>query len=291
MRPLFERFRQRGATAGYPVVAEPAPSIARGFPALDPALCRGHAACAASCPTGAIRVEDGASGGWRWSLDLGRCVACGRCAEVCPTEALRIDPAYEFVYPRREDLVRSVTFQATSADPLPRPAEALRVRIHTIFGRSLHIRHLDVGSDNGADWEMATLLGPVYDVQRLGIDFVASPRHADMLLVTGAVSRNLAPALTHTYEATPEPRLVVALGTDACGGGITQGSYAAAGGVDRVIPVDYYIPGDPPRPQAIIHGLLVALGRRVAVAATRDRVVAIPGPQGGGRTWKGSPSG
>ncbi len=291
MRPLRERFRQRGATTGYPAVAEPAPSIARGFPALDPSLCRGHAACAAACPTEAIRVEDGASGGWRWSLDLGRCVACGRCAEVCPTGALRIDPAYEVVYARREDLVRSVAFQAPSADAIAPRAEALRERIHTIFGRSLHIRHLDVGSDNGADWEMATLLGPVYDVQRLGIDFVASPRHADMLLVTGAVTRNLAPALIHTYEAMPEPRLVVALGTDACGGGITQGSYATAGGVDRVIPVDHYIPGDPPRPQAIIHGLLVALGRRAAVVETRDRVVAMPGPRGSGQTRSASPSG
>jgi Ni,Fe-hydrogenase III small subunit len=137
----------------------------------------------------------------------------------------------------------------------------LRRRIARLFRSSLHVRHLDVGSDNGADWELNATLNPLYDLQRFGIDFVASPRHADMLVVTGAVTRNLLPALLHTYEATPEPKLVMALGTDACSGGITRGSYAALGGVDRHVPVDVYVPGDPPRPQAIIHGFLLALER------------------------------
>jgi Ni,Fe-hydrogenase III small subunit len=118
------------------------------------------------------------------------------------------------------------------------------------------------GSDNSCDWEIAALLNPVYDIQRLGIDFVASPRHADLLLVTGAVTRHLESALMATYEAMPEPRLVVAAGDEACGGGILQGSYAVAGGVDRCLSVDVYIPGNPPRPQALIHGLLLALDRR-----------------------------
>jgi Ni,Fe-hydrogenase III small subunit len=117
------------------------------------------------------------------------------------------------------------------------------------------------GSDNSTDWEISALLNPIYDVQRLGIDFVASPRHADLLLVTGAVTRHLEPALRATYEAMPSPRLVVAAGDEACGGGVLQGSYAVAGGVDRCLPVDVYIPGDPPRPQALIQGLLVALDR------------------------------
>ncbi len=120
---------------------------------------------------------------------------------------------------------------------------------------------MDAGSDNSADWELSALLNPVYDVQRLGIDVVASPRHADLLFVTGAVTHNLARALQRTYEAMPAPRLVVAAGADACGGGGLQGSYAVAGGVDRCLPVDIYIPGDPPRPEAIIYGLLLALGR------------------------------
>jgi Ni,Fe-hydrogenase III small subunit len=140
-------------------------------------------------------------------------------------------------------------------------AARLGIRIQQLFRRSLHIRHLDAGSCNGCDWEIQALLGPAYDIQRLGIDIVASPRHADLLLVTGSVTRNLESAARLTYEAMPEPRLVVAVGACACGGGVLQGSYCTAGGVNNVLPVDVFIPGCPPRPLALIHGLLVALGR------------------------------
>jgi Ni,Fe-hydrogenase III small subunit len=141
-------------------------------------------------------------------------------------------------------------------------ADRLTKRIRQLLRRSLHVRHLDAGSCNGCDWEIQALLGPVYDVQRLGIDIVASPRHADLLLVTGSVTRHLEQAARLTYEAMPEPQLVVAVGACACGGGVLQGSYCTAGGVSNVLPVDVFIPGCPPRPQALIHGLLVALERR-----------------------------
>lgn len=141
-------------------------------------------------------------------------------------------------------------------------ANRLTQRIRQLLRRSLHVRHLDSGSCNGCDWEIQALLGPVYDVQRLGIDIVASPRHADLLLVTGSVTRHLEQAARLTYEAMPEPRLVVAVGACACGGGVLQGSYCTAGGVSNVLPVDVFIPGCPPRPQALIHGLMVALERR-----------------------------
>jgi Ni,Fe-hydrogenase III small subunit len=140
-------------------------------------------------------------------------------------------------------------------------ANRLTTRIQRVLRRSLHVRHLDAGSCNGCDWEIQALLGPVYDIQRLGIDIVASPRHADLLLVTGSVTRHLEQAARLTYEAMPDPRLVVAVGACACGGGILQGSYCTAGGVSNVLPVDVFIPGCPPRPQALIHGLLVALDR------------------------------
>lgn len=162
-------------------------------------------------------------------------------------------------------------------------AEQLRERVGRLFRRSLQIRHLDLGSSNGCDWEINALLNPVYDLQRFGIDFVASPRHADLLLVTGPVTRHLEPALWATYEATPDPKLVVAVGACACSGGIAGDSYATAGGVDRRIPVDVYVPGCPPRPPAILHGLLLALDRREQkvhashgvhdVAAAADSVV------------------
>jgi Ni,Fe-hydrogenase III small subunit len=140
-------------------------------------------------------------------------------------------------------------------------ATRLSASIARKLKRSLHIRHLDSGSCNGCDWELTALLNPYYDVQRLGIDFVASPRHADLLLVTGVMTRNLAQAALLTYEAMPEPRLVVAVGACAVGGGVFAQTYAASGNVESVLPVDVFIPGCPPRPEAIIHGLLVAVGR------------------------------
>ncbi len=140
-------------------------------------------------------------------------------------------------------------------------AEKLGARIRGLLKRSLQIRHLDAGSCNGCDWEFQALLGPVYDIQRLGIDIVASPRHADMLFVTGSVTRNLEQAARMTHEAMPAPGLVVAVGACACGGGVLQGSYCTAGGVGNVLPVDLWIPGCPPRPQALIHGLMLAMDK------------------------------
>jgi Ni,Fe-hydrogenase III small subunit len=137
--------------------------------------------------------------------------------------------------------------------------ERLTERIKKIFGRSLHIRHLDSGSSNACEWEVTALLNPVYDVQRFGIDFVASPRHADMLLVTGGVTRNLEEAVRKTYAATPAPKLVVAVGDDACGTGFAGRTYAHYGGVDQIIPVHVYVPGDPPTPVSILQGILKAL--------------------------------
>jgi Ni,Fe-hydrogenase III small subunit len=137
----------------------------------------------------------------------------------------------------------------------------LKEKIQTFFGRSLHIRQVDAGSCNACEIEISALNNPIYDIERFGISFVASPRHADMLLVTGPVSRNMEIPLLRTYNATPEPKLVVAVGSCAFDGGIFGDTYATTGGVAKVIPVDAYIPGCPPRPQALIYGLLTALGR------------------------------
>ena len=139
--------------------------------------------------------------------------------------------------------------------------QRLNERISRLLRRSLHVRQVDAGSCNGCDWEIQSLLGPTYDIQRLGIDIVASPRHADLLLVTGSVTRNLELAALRTYEAMPAPGLVIAVGACACGGGILQGSYCTAGGVGNVLPVDVFIPGCPPRPQALIQGILLAVDR------------------------------
>jgi Ni,Fe-hydrogenase III small subunit len=143
----------------------------------------------------------------------------------------------------------------------PTRADALRTGIMRSLRRSLHVRHLDSGSCNGCDWEITALLNPYHDLQRLGIDVVASPRHADLLLVTGVMTRNLMDAALKTYEAMPSPRLVVAVGACAVGGGVFAHTYAAQGSASPVLPVDVFVPGCPPRPEAIIDGLLMAVGR------------------------------
>ncbi len=138
---------------------------------------------------------------------------------------------------------------------------ALQKKIDRIFGRSLRIRQVDAGSCNACEWECTALTNPIYDIQRFGIDFVASPRHADALLVTGPVSRQMELALRKTYLATPEPRLVIACGDCAVDGGVYKGSYAVEDGVANVVPVDCYIPGCPPAPAEIISGLIKLLDR------------------------------
>ena len=139
---------------------------------------------------------------------------------------------------------------------------ALAQDVRARFGRSLHIRQVDAGSCNGCELEIGGLTGPHYDLERFGLSFVASPRHADCLLVTGPVTRNMAEALRHTYDATPDPKIVIAAGDCAVDAGIFRGSYAVVGGVSAIVPVDVTIPGCPPSPAALLAGLLDALGRR-----------------------------
>jgi len=256
-------------TTDYPDRPELAPPMLRGAPTIDPERCDCSAACVEACPSAAITLTPESQQGRTWQLDLARCVFCAECVAACPTGALSMSGEYELATRSRADLLTLVRHGQPaapspverSAVPLAAPGAQLTARIRRLLRRSLHIRHLDAGSDNGTDWELNALLNPVYDAQRLGIDVVASPRHADVLFVTGPVTRNLETALKLTYEAMPAPGIVVAAGAEACGGGVWQGSYAHAGGVDRVLPVDVYIPGDPPRPQAILYGLLLALDR------------------------------
>jgi Ni,Fe-hydrogenase III small subunit len=156
-----------------------------------------------------------------------------------------------------------VTEPAPSADPSLRQIEQRLSEVVTKhFGRSLAIRHVDAGSCNGCELEIHACNSPHYNLERLGIRFVASPRHADLLLVTGPVSRNMETALRRTYDATPEPKLVVAIGDCGCSGGIFGDSYASRGKVSNVIPVDVAVPGCPPEPLAIIQGILTAVSRR-----------------------------
>lgn len=142
-----------------------------------------------------------------------------------------------------------------------RVLQAVEAKTRRLLGRALAIREVDAGSCNGCEIEISGLTGPTYDASRFGIHFVASPRHADMLLVTGPVTRNMELPLRKTYEATPDPKLVVAVGDCARTCGVFAGSYAIAGSVDKVIPVDVFVDGCPPTPTAILTGILAALDR------------------------------
>ena len=157
-----------------------------------------------------------------------------------------------------------VTEAAPAVDDALRVGERLQDEICRILGRALCIRQVDAGSCNGCELEIHALNNPIYNIEGLGIKFVASPRHADLLLVTGPVSRNMELALKRTYDATPDPKLVVAIGDCGCTGGIFGESYASAGRVANVIPVDVAVPGCPPSPNRILAGILTAIARRRA---------------------------
>ena len=252
-----------------------------GFPVIDFARCTACDECARVCPTGAIYTTTPAPGQRTLALSYASCIQCRECVAGCPEGAVSAGNDTEVAAFTREQLERSAlfdvdpstnrcTFRAMAPDVQPRIEESaarLRERIHGRLGRSLHVRQVDAGSCNGCELEIAATTNPVFDLERFGIHFVASPRHADVLLVTGPVTRNMEIALRRTYEAAPEPRIVVAVGACGCSGGIFgEATYTAVGGVDRVLPVDVYVPGCPPRPQAILNGLLVAMGVRTARA-------------------------
>ena len=163
-------------------------------------------------------------------------------------------------------LLKQIAVTGIKTEAPPQPDEALRVaadrlraEVLEIFAGALTIRHVDAGSCNGCELEINSLNNPYYNLEGLGIKFVASPRHADLLLVTGPVSRHMEVALKRTYDATPEPKLVVAIGDCGCTGGIFGESYASCGRVSNVIPVDVAVPGCPPTPLAIIQGILTAI--------------------------------
>ncbi|MGO9801883.1 MAG: NADH-quinone oxidoreductase subunit B family protein [Steroidobacteraceae bacterium] len=162
--------------------------------------------------------------------------------------------------------LRQIALIGIASEPAPQPDDSLRIRavlsdrIRAVLGRALCIRHIDAGSCNGCELEIHALNNPLYNLEGLGIRFVASPRHADLLLVTGPVSKHMEGALRRTYEATPDPKLVVALGDCGCTGGIFGENYASRGRVSNVIPVDVAVPGCPPSPTRILQGILTALG-------------------------------
>lgn len=270
---MFETLRQSLktgiVTTAYPAEPPAVSANSRGEPEVNWAKLKDARPAAAVCPTGAIEVKDEGSSR-SVTLDLGKCVFCGLCADADP--AIRMTTRCELAARSRGALRDTARYQlapdgthtrlldgpSTHAEIEAVGAE-LNKRAQATLGRSLHIREVDAGSCNGCEMEIHGLNSPIYDLERFGIHFVASPRHADMLLVTGPVTRNMELALRKTYDATPDPRLVVAVGACGCSGGIFGKNYASCGAVDAVIPVDVYVPGCPPNPYALLHGILMAM--------------------------------
>jgi Ni,Fe-hydrogenase III small subunit/NAD-dependent dihydropyrimidine dehydrogenase PreA subunit len=251
LKVLWTRIKQGHRTMEYP--SAPAPELPARFlgrPRLDPSRCREDCSgCSSVCPTGAL------SGG---RLDLGKCLFCGACAAACPEKAVEFTRDHRMAVRGRGDLeVRGEAY---------RLAEALEKKARRLFGRSLKLRQVSTGGCNACEADVNVLNTIGWDLGRFGVQFVASPRHADGLLVTGPVSENMRLALLKTWEAVPAPKLVIAVGSCAIAGGPYRGHAEAHDGCAQLIPVDLFIPGCPPHPLTTLDGILRLLGRIAADA-------------------------
>ncbi|HSN92009.1 MAG TPA: 4Fe-4S binding protein [Anaeromyxobacteraceae bacterium] len=255
------RLRYGRQTVAFPDGPPRFPERFRGRPVADPSRCAdGCDACAEACPTEAIRD----AGRRSMAVDLGRCLFCGACAQACPPGAIAFTRDHRLSARSRRDLV-------VSGDA-PLLAAALDEKARRLFGRSLELRQVSAAGCNGCEAELNASGNIQFDLSRFGIQFVASPRHADGVVVTGPVSENMVLALRKTYQAVPPPRIVVAVGACAISGGVFRGSAAVKDGAEpalEAIPVDLFVPGCPPHPITVLDGLLRLLGRLAGDEARR----------------------
>jgi Ni,Fe-hydrogenase III small subunit/Pyruvate/2-oxoacid:ferredoxin oxidoreductase delta subunit len=251
---VIARLRQGHRTLAYPKQMPQLPDRYPGRPEVDPtacASCDAGGACVEACPTGAISLADPQTGGL--SLDMGRCLFCTACARACPRGAVRFTGDFRMAASSREALIlRGQPYE--HARPLP--PERLR-----LFQRSLKLRQVSAGGCNACELDTNVLGTLVFDLGRFGIQFVASPRHADGVLVTGPVTENMRLGLAKTWDATPAPKVGLAVGACAISGGPYAGHVEAHGGAAAFVPVDLFVPGCAPHPWTILDGLLRLLGR------------------------------
>lgn len=251
LKVILARLQQGHRTMKYPDgPPPPMPDRFRGRPTIDAAKCPdGCRACAEACPTGAITATN------EVRIDLGRCLFCTECAHACPSDAMAYSSDYRLAVRRRDDLIIAPDQQVLNL------AVALDARLRNLFGRSLQLRQVSAGGCNACEADVNVLSTVGWDLGRFGIQMVASPRHADGLLITGPVTRNMQLALKKTYDAVPAPKIVIAVGACAISGGPYVDHEQVNNGADAVVPVDLYIPGCPPHPLTILDGLLRLLGR------------------------------
>lgn len=251
---IVHRLKRGCETMAYPDGPPPAlPDRHGGALKVEASKCTdGCNACVPVCPTQAITRPPGEA----VALDLGRCIFCAACVETCPTKAITQTGDHRMAARRREDLVLGGPGQ----DQV-RLAAALDEKLRKLFGRSLRLRQVSAGGCNACEADVNVLGTIGWDLSRFGIQFVASPRHADGLLITGPVSKGMELALKKTYDAVPGPKLVIAVGACAIAGGPFVGHREVNNGAASVVPVDLFIPGCPPHPLTILDGLLRLLDR------------------------------
>ena len=249
LKTILARIKQKHRTMGYPDEPAVLPELFQGYPQLQPEKCPAECRlCATACPYGAIETNN------ELSLDLGRCIFCRECVHACPEGAISFSTDHRLAASCRDEL----TVTATEGHRL---AMALSEQLVKLLGRSLKLREVSAGGCNACEADTNVLNTVGFDLGRFGIQFVASPRHADGIFITGPVSTNMKEALLKTWEAIPEPKIAIACGACAIAGGPFRDSPQVNNGVADLIPIDLYIPGCPPHPLTILDGLLRLIGR------------------------------
>jgi len=249
IKALFARIQQKHRTIGFPKTEPQFPERFCGKPVIDQAKClKSCKICIEICPVASLNKDNNIL-----NIDLGKCLFCSQCTNTCPENAIKFSRDYRLATKTRADLI-------LSKDEI-KLAVALDKKTKTLFGRSLKLRQVSAGGCNACEAD-TNVLGTVgFDLGRFGIQFVASPRHADGLLITGPVPENMKLALHKTYEAVSNPKIVIAVGACAISGGIYENHSEVNNGAEKIVPIDLYIPGCPPHPMTILDGLLRLLGR------------------------------